>query len=124
MMVTMDDAVRASETIVVTPRAVEFARQELVRRGTPAAIIRLGIKGGGCSGYSYVVRFEDDPPSDDDSVIRHGDVRFVVDKKSMVYLAGSVLDCGTGLTSTGLVLRNPHEASACGCGHSFSVRPI
>src|SRR5262245_48546226 len=78
--------------ILITDKAVEFAKKKLATRGTPDAAIRLGIKGGGCSGFSYVIQFEDDPPRERDRVYDAGGVRFIVDKKSLIYLAGSALD--------------------------------
>jgi iron-sulfur cluster assembly protein len=109
-------------TLTITDKAVEFAKQKLAARGTPDAAIRLGIKGGGCSGFSYVIQFEDDPPRERDRVFDAGGVRFIVDKKSLVYLAGSALDYERTLMFQGFKFRNPNEASSCGCGHSFTVR--
>lgn len=115
------DAV-SKATLTITDKAVEFARQKLAARGTPDAAVRLGIKGGGCSGFSYVIQFEDDPPRERDRVFEAGGVRFIVDKKSLVYLAGSALDYERTLMFQGFKFRNPNEASSCGCGHSFTVR--
>ena len=84
--------------------------------------MRLGVKGGGCSGFSYVIQYEDTPPRPQDTVYDAGGVRFYVDKKSFVYLAGSVLDYEQTLMFQGFKFKNPQEASSCGCGHSFTVR--
>jgi iron-sulfur cluster assembly protein len=108
--------------VSVSDAAVEYARQKLTARGTPDAAIRLGIRGGGCSGFSYVIEFSDDPPRDRDRVFEFSGVRFYVDKKSLIYLAGSVLDYERTLMFQGFKFRNPQEASSCGCGHSFTVR--
>ena len=75
----------------ISDGAVAFAKEKLAKRGTPDAAIRLGIKGGGCSGFSYVIQFEDDPPRERDRVYDIEGVRFIVDKKSLIYLAGSLL---------------------------------
>ena len=115
-----DAASKASLTI--TDQAVEYAKQKLTARGTPDAAIRLGIKGGGCSGFSYVIQFEDDSPRERDRMFEAGGVRFIVDKKSLVYLAGSALDYERTLMFQGFKFRNPNEATSCGCGHSFTVR--
>src|SRR6187402_318934 len=109
-------------TIHVSEQAVVFAREKLAQRGTPDAAVRLGIKGGGCSGFSYVIQYEDTPPKERDTVYEAGGVRFYVDKKSFVYLAGSVLDYEQTLMFQGFKFKNPQEASSCGCGHSFTVR--
>ncbi len=106
----------------ISQAAVDFAREKLKKRGTPDAAIRLGIKGGGCSGFSYVIQFEDDTPRDRDRTYELDGVRFIVDKKSLVYLAGALLDYEKTLMFQGFKFRNPNEAASCGCGHSFTVR--
>lgn len=108
--------------LTITEKAVEHARKKLAARGTPDAAIRLGIKGGSCAGYSYVIQFEDNPPRERDRVYEVEGVRFVVDKKSFVFLAGTVLDYEQTLMFQGFKFRNPQEASRCGCGHSFTVK--
>ena len=106
----------------IAPEAAKFARQKLAQRGTPDAAVRLGIKGGGCSGFSYVIQFDDEPPRERDTVYEVDGVKFYVDKKSLVYLAGSLLDYEKTLVFQGFKFKNPQEASRCGCGHSFTVR--
>lgn len=108
--------------VIVSDAAVEYAKKRLEQRGTPNAAIRLGVKGGGCSGFSYVIEFSDDPPRERDVVQEFGGVRFYVDKKSLIYLAGSVLDYEKTVMFQGFKFKNPQEASRCGCGHSFTVR--
>ena len=112
----------SKKTVTITDAAVDYAKKRLAQRGTPDAAIRLGVRGGGCSGFSYVIEFSDDPPRDRDFVFEAGGVRFFVDKKSFVYLAGSALDFEKTLVFQGFKFRNPQEASRCGCGHSFTVR--
>ncbi len=111
-----------SLSITITDKAVQFAREKLAKRGTPDAAIRLGIKGGGCSGFSYVIAFEDEAPRERDRVFEADGVRFIVDKKSLIYLAGSALDFEKTLMFQGFKFRNPNEATSCGCGHSFTVK--
>jgi iron-sulfur cluster assembly protein len=108
--------------VMISDGAVEYAKKRLAQRGTPDAAIRLGVRGGGCSGFSYVIEFADEPPRDRDLVFEVGGVRFYVDKKSIVYLAGSVLDFEKTLVFQGFKFKNPQEASRCGCGHSFQVK--
>jgi len=108
--------------LVVTPAAAAGAREKLAKRGTPNAMVRLGVKGGGCSGFSYVIQFDDEPPRERDYGYEVDGVRFVVDKKSLLYLAGSMFDYEKTLMFQGFKFRNPNEASSCGCGHSFTVR--
>jgi iron-sulfur cluster assembly protein len=115
-------AAPSKKTVTITDAAVDYAKKRLAQRGTPDAAIRLGVRGGGCSGFSYVIEFSDDPPRDRDLVFDAGGVRFYVDKKSFVYLAGSALDFEKTLVFQGFKFKNPQEASRCGCGHSFTVR--
>jgi iron-sulfur cluster assembly protein len=112
----------SKRTIFVSDQAVVFAKQKLEQRGTPNASVRLGIRGGGCSGFSYVIQFEDEAPRERDHVFEYGGVRFVIDKKSLIYLAGSTLDYEKTLMFQGFKFRNPNEATSCGCGHSFTVK--
>jgi iron-sulfur cluster assembly protein len=106
----------------ITAGAAAYAKDKLEKRGTPGGSVRLGIKGGGCSGFSYVIQFDDDPPKARDFAYEVDGVRFVVDKKSFVYLAGSVFDYEKTLMFQGFKFRNPNEAQSCGCGHSFTVK--
>lgn len=108
--------------IVISDGAAEFARKRLDKRGTPDASIRLGVKGGSCSGYSYVIQYEDKAPRDRDYVYEKNGIRFVVDKKSFLFLAGSTLEYENTLMFQGFKFVNPHETQKCGCGHSFNVR--
>jgi iron-sulfur cluster assembly protein len=106
----------------ITAEAVEYARKRLAARGTPEAAVRLGVRGGGCSGFNYMIEFSDDPPRAKDTVSELDGVKFYVDKKSLIYLGGSTLDYEHTLMFQGFRFRNPQEASRCGCGHSFTVR--
>ena len=117
----------AKGTLGVSAKAVEAIRASLAKRGTPDAALRVGIKGGGCSGFSYVIEFADDPPRQGDQVLEFTEdgkatVRVLCDKKSIVYLGGSILDYEKTLMYQGFKFKNPQEASRCGCGHSFTVK--
>lgn len=112
----------AKTLISLTPAAIENARVQLAKRGTPDSAVRLGIKGGGCSGFSYVIEFDDTPPRERDRVFYFDGVKVVVDKKSLIYLAGSVLDFEKTIMRQGFKFRNPNEATSCGCGTSFTVK--
>ncbi len=108
--------------IRITEGAVQYAKKRLAQRGTPDAAVRLGVRGGGCSGFNYVIEFSDDPPRAKDQVHEFDGVRFYVDPKSLIYLAGSTLDYENTLMFQGFRFKNPQEASRCGCGHSFTVK--
>lgn len=114
------------KTLGVSTQAVDAIRMNLAKRGTPNAAIRVGIRGGGCSGFSYVIEFDDDEPRKGDLVLEFEEegkarVRVFCDKKSILYLGGSVLDWEKTLMFQGFKFKNPQEASRCGCGHSFTV---
>ncbi len=118
----------AKNTLAVSQLAANAIHAALVKRGTPDAALRVGIKGGGCSGFSYVIEFADEAPRAGDTVIElpvdgsDAKVRVFCDKKSILYLGGSVLDYEKTLMYRGFKFKNPREASKCGCGHSFTVR--
>lgn len=118
----------AKNTIAVSEKAATAIHAALQKRGTPDAALRVGIKGGGCSGFSYVIEFSDDAPRAGDTVLElpvegleDTKVRVFCDKKSILYLGGSVLDYEKTLMYQGFKFKNPKEASRCGCGHSFTV---
>jgi iron-sulfur cluster assembly protein len=116
----------AKATITVSPQAVEAIARQKKKRGTMDASLRLGIRGGGCSGFSYVIEFHDGPPHARDRVFDYTaadgtPVRVVVDPKSLIYLAGTVLEWQQTLMQQGFKFSNPNEKAGCGCGHSFSV---
>ncbi len=115
------EAPKAKGTITVTPAAVAAIRRQIQKRGRPETALRVGIRGGGCSGFSYVIEFHDGPPRAKDVVFDYGDVRVVVDPKSLLYLNGSTLEWEQTLMRQGFKFLNPNEASSCGCGHSFTV---
>ena len=104
----------------VTPKAAIKAREALVKRGTPDAMLRLGVRGGGCSGFAYVIEFADET-TPRDQVFEFDGLKVVVDPKSLVFLNGSTLDYETRLMSHGFKFINPNESAGCGCGESFSV---
>jgi iron-sulfur cluster assembly protein len=104
----------------LTKKAIEMAKGALVKRGTPAGALRLGVRGGGCSGVSYAIEFSD-KIRERDNVYDFDGLRVLVDPKSLVYLRGSVLDYEIKLMQHGFRFVNPNEKSGCGCGESFSI---
>jgi iron-sulfur cluster assembly protein len=109
------------DDIVLTERAAGevFAIKE--KNNIPAThSLRLGVKGGGCSGLSYVLAFDDTVKEKDIILEKHG-VKIVIDQKSMFYLSGTTLDFSDGLNGRGFVFNNPQAAKTCGCGSSFGV---
>jgi iron-sulfur cluster assembly protein len=104
----------------LTKKAIEMAKNALLKRGTPDASLRLGVRGGGCSGVSYAIEFSD-KVRERDNVYDFDGLRVIVDPKSLVYLRGSVLDYEVKLMQHGFRFVNPNEKSGCGCGESFSI---
>ena len=82
--------------------------------------VRVGVKSGGCSGLSYELRF-DNQITDTDKVFEDNEVRILVDKKSFLYLVGTILEYSGGLNGKGFVFNNPNAQRTCGCGESFSL---
>ena len=82
--------------------------------------VRVGVKSGGCSGLSYELKF-DDRAADADKVFEDNNVRILVDKKSFLYLVGTILEYSGGLNGKGFVFNNPNAQRTCGCGESFSL---
>ncbi|VXB54368.1 HesB/IscA family protein [Maribacter litoralis] len=82
--------------------------------------VRVGVKSGGCSGLSYELNF-DNKKDDTDKVFEDNNVRIIVDKKSFLYLVGTVLEYSGGLNGKGFVFNNPNAQRTCGCGESFSL---
>ncbi len=115
--------------ITVSAKAVEAIKRQIAKRGVPSELpcsLRVGIRGGGCSGFSYVIEFHDGAPHARDRVFEYAaedgtPVRVVSDPKSLIYLNGSELDWEQTLMFQGFKFRNPQEKTSCGCGHSFTV---
>ena len=107
----------AAATIDVTESAAQEIAKQRVKRGTPAAAIRVGIRGGGCTGFTYVFEWAEQPRATDKLIEAFG-VKVVVDPKSFVYLRGMQLDFVRGMMGHGFKFNNPNAKGACGCGES------
>lgn len=84
--------------------------------------LRVGVKGGGCSGFSYLLDLTADPPTEFDEEVEASGVKVLVDQKSALYLEGTVIDyVSEGPLREGFVFKNPNATSSCGCGSSFSA---
>jgi len=108
------------QSITVTSRAAKVMRDQLARRGTPSAKIRFGIRGGGCTGYSYLFEFEDREARASDFVFVKDGVTVIVDPKSMRMLDGAEIDFETGIRGHGFRFQNPNIKDSCGCGESIT----
>ena len=106
--------------ISLTAHAAQKVRDLLTQRGTPEIGLRLGVRGGGCSGNSYFMEFCDAEAAGDEIYETHG-VRLYVDLKSAVLLGGTEVDYVEGLMGAGFKFNNPNVRHNCACGESFSV---
>jgi iron-sulfur cluster assembly protein len=85
------------------------------------AALRIQVVGGGCSGMSYKLGFDSNPPAEKDKVFEQKGVKLYIDSKSFLFVSGMVLDFTDGLNGTGFVFNNPNAKRTCGCGSSFSA---
>ncbi len=108
--------------ITVTERAAQQLKSLLEKEKKPNAAIRMAVKGGGCSGLTYHLAFEESPPHPErDKIFDANGVKLVVDKKSYIYLNMTELDFKSGLMGSGFEFNNPNAKKSCGCGVSFSA---
>jgi iron-sulfur cluster assembly protein len=106
----------------VTPAAVQQVKHLIAKRGNPGLALRVGVKGGGCSGLSYVMGLEE-TPGEKDLVFEVDGLRVFVDRKSAKFIEGTTLDYTVkNLLEGGWKWINPHAARSCGCGTSFSPK--
>ena len=106
--------------IEISDKAIEEVRRMMAKENVNAAGLRVGVKGGGCSGLSYNLTFETQTRTGDKVFEREG-VKLFCDLKSYIYLNGTVLDFDSGLMGKGFVFMNPNAKKSCGCGSSFST---
>lgn len=110
-----------NDTIILTERAAAQIRRLMSDSNIPASHgLRVSVKGGGCSGMSYVLGFDEQPRENDTVMEMHG-LRVFVDPKSLFFISGTVLDYSDGLNGKGFVFNNPQATRTCGCGSSFGV---
>ena len=115
------DKPQMNEEITLTEKAAKQVFKVKAENNIPESHgLRLGVKGGGCSGLSYVLGFDEKAKETDKIMNIHG-VTVFVDPKSLFYLSGTVLDFSDGLNGKGFVFNNPQAAKTCGCGSSFGV---
>ena len=106
--------------IEISDRAVDEIRRLRDKEGVDAGGLRVGVKGGGCSGLSYNLGFESETRKGD-KVFEREKVKLYCDLKSYIYLNNTVLDFDDGLMGKGFVFMNPNAKKTCGCGDSFSI---
>jgi iron-sulfur cluster assembly accessory protein len=105
--------------ISITDKAVGKVREIMAQRSEAATHLRIGVMGGGCSGFQYSMAF-DNNVRDDDKVLEYDGFKVLVDQKSMLYLMGAEVDYIESLTGSGFKFNNPNARTTCGCGESFN----
>ena len=106
--------------IQITETAAQKIKSLMTKQGISDGGLRVGVKGGGCSGLSYTFSWEREPRLGDEVFQEHGATIFV-DKKSLLFLNGTTLDYDTALITKGFVFHNPNAKQTCGCGTSFGA---
>lgn len=110
---------KPEKTVLLTNTAVEKVGELIAAEGEADLALRMAVKPGGCSGFSYELFF-DSQIEDGDIIEKFGDVRVVVDPQSAEMIKGSTLDFKDGLMGAGFAIENPNVTRSCGCGNSFS----
>lgn len=107
--------------IKITDKAVKEILKIISDNNIPDTFgLRVGVKGGGCSGLTYVMNF-DEAPKESDTIIEQDHIKLFIDGKSLFYLTGTELDYTDGLQGKGFIFNNPNAVKTCGCGESFGV---
>ena len=109
--------------INLSETAATQIKKIITEQGMPAdkTSLRVGVRGGGCSGFSYSLDLVEDEPGESDEVLDSHGVKILCDMKSYLYLNGTEIDFRDEVMGKGFVFKNPNATSSCGCGHSFSA---
>ena len=107
--------------ITVTPAAIEEVKRLMAKEQKPNLALRVGVKGGGCSGMTYVLGIEEATPKPSDQVFEQDGLKMLIDAKSHLYLDGMTIDFKSGLMGGGFEFQNPNAKKSCGCGTSFTT---
>jgi iron-sulfur cluster assembly protein len=102
----------------LTPGAEKEIKRLIAAETSPEnKLLRVGVKGGGCAGFTYIMEF--DTPKTEDKIYTFGDIRIIVDPMHELYLGGTEIDFQQGLNARGFIYHNPNASKTCGCGESF-----
>src|ERR1022692_4009139 len=109
--------------ILLSEKAASEIKKIVKEQGLPddQTRLRVGVKGGGCSGFSYMLDLTEEPKGDMDEEIEVHGVKVLCDNKSLIYLEGTEIDFKDEVMGRGFVFKNPNATSSCGCGHSFQA---
>ena len=118
----MSDQATQEQTVILTELAAKEVRTIVASQELEADKVRLriGVKGGGCSGFSYLLDLTETQKDSDEVFEQHG-IKIIIDPKSLLYLSGVTVDFKDEIMGRGFVFNNPNASSSCGCGSSFSV---
>lgn len=110
-------------SITLTELAAAKIREIITEQSLPATEtkLRVAVKGGGCSGFSYMLDLTEEPKGESDEEIDSQGIKILVDMKSLLYLNGTEIDFRDEVMASGFVFKNPNATSSCGCGSSFSA---
>jgi iron-sulfur cluster assembly protein len=110
-------------SILLTEKAATEIKKIVSEQGLPAeqTRLRVGVKGGGCSGFSYMLDLTEEPAAESDEELDSNGVKILCDAKSLLYLSGTEIDFKDEVMGKGFVFKNPNATSSCGCGSSFSA---
>jgi iron-sulfur cluster assembly accessory protein len=118
--VTPTEETAKKPPLIITPNAINKVREIMATQDPLPAGLRIGVVGGGCSGFQYSMAFENQPGMMD-KVYNFGDLKVFVDATSLMYLQGCTVDYLETLEAAGFKFENPQVKSTCGCGSSFQV---
>ena len=108
--------------VILTEKAATEVKRIAQEQKLPEnVVLRMGVQGGGCSGFQYSLGFDDKADPENDLVVEMHGVKVAVDKKSALYLDGTEVDFYEGLDKRGFTFSNPNAQRTCGCGTSFQV---
>jgi iron-sulfur cluster assembly accessory protein len=108
--------------LLLTEKAASEVKRVMGEQNFPAeTVLRVGVAGGGCSGFQYSLGFDNATDEVKDEVIDQHGIKVAVDKRSMLYLDGATVDFHDGLDKRGFTFVNPNAVKSCGCGSSFSA---
>jgi iron-sulfur cluster assembly protein len=109
--------------ILLSEKAATEIKKIIAEQGLPEAETRLrvGVKGGGCSGFSYMLDLTEEAKGEADKELESNGVKILIDEKSNLYLDGTEIDFKDEVMGRGFVFKNPNATSSCGCGSSFSA---
>ncbi len=107
--------------VTLTPAAAQEVRRLMEKEQKPNLGLRVGVKGGGCSGMTYVLSLDEASPKQYDTVFEQDGIKILIDAKSHLYLDGTSIDYKNSLMGGGFEFSNPLAKKSCGCGTSFNV---